>query len=116
MVVVPLSKAGNDWDVAPRARSADCADSLPWLRYAAAGTLAASGALLATGKRRAALVTALTGAVLTMIDQQEVVSAWWNALPIYLEEVQGMLTRAQGAVTDLSEQGERLRQVLKKQQ
>jgi len=114
MVVVPLSKAGNDSDAAPRAKSAACADSTPWMRYAAAGTLAAGGALLVTGNRRAGLVTALAGAVLTMIDQQEVVSAWWNALPVYLEEVQQMLGRAQSAVNDLSEQGEKLRQVLSK--
>ena len=109
MVVVPLSKAESDWEREPHA---SCADSTPWLSYAAAGTLAASGALLATGKRRAALVTALTGAVLTMIDQQEVVAAWWNALPVYLEEVQAMLGRAQSAVADLTEQGEKLRKVL----
>ena len=85
---------------------------MPWIRYAAAGTLAASGALLVTGKRRAGLVTAITGAVLAMLDQQEVVSAWWNALPGYLEEIQGVLGRAQTAVEDLSAQGQKLRRVL----
>ncbi len=85
---------------------------MPWIRYAAAGTLAASGALLVTGKRRAGLVTAITGAVLAMLDQQEVVSAWWNALPGYLEEIQGLLGRTQTAVEDLSAQGLKLRRVL----
>ena len=85
MVVVPLSKAGDGSELEPRS---SCGDSTPWIRYAAAGTLAASGALLATGNRRSGLVTALTGAVLAMIDQQEVVAACWNALPGYLEEVQ----------------------------
>ncbi len=87
---------------------------MPWIRYAAAGTLAASGALLVTGKRRAGLVTAVTGTVLAMLDQQEVVSAWWNALPGYLEEIQGLLGRAQTAVEDLSAQGQKLRRVLGK--
>jgi hypothetical protein len=40
------------------------------------------------------------------------VSQWWNALPAYLEEMQGMLGRAQAAVDDLSVQGEKLRRVL----
>jgi hypothetical protein len=84
------------------------------MRYAAACSLAASGALLVTGKRRAGLVTAVTGTVLAMLDQQEVVKAWWNALPGHLEEVQGLLGRAQTAVEDLSAQGQKLRRVLGK--
>jgi len=115
MVVVPLSKtangAVNGLGGAPRSNGAN---SVPWIRYAAAGTLAASGALLATGKRRVGLVTAVTGAVLAMLDQEEVVNAWWNALPGYLEEVQGVLGRAQTAVEDLSAQGQKLRRVLGK--
>jgi len=87
---------------------------MSWIRIAAAGTLAASGALLVAGKRRAGLVTAVTGAALVMLDQQEVVSQWWNALPAYLDEIQGMLSRAQCAVEDLSVQGEKLRRVLGK--
>ena len=87
---------------------------MSWVRMAAAGTLAASGALLIAGKRRAGLLTAVTGAALAMLDQQEVVSQWWNALPAYLEEMQGMLGRAQAAVEDLTVQGEKLRQVLGK--
>ncbi len=85
---------------------------MSWVRIAAAGTLAASGVLLVAGKRRAGLVTAVSGAALALLDQPEVVSKWWNALPAYLEEMQGLLCRAQGAVEDLSVQGERLRRVL----
>jgi hypothetical protein len=85
---------------------------MSWVRYAAAGTLAASGALLVAGKRRAGLLTAVAGAALVMLDQQEVVSQWWNALPGYLEEAQGVLGRTQAAVDDLSVQGEKLRRVL----
>jgi hypothetical protein len=77
-----------------------------------AGTLVASGVLLVAGKRRAGLLTALTGAALVMLDQQEVVSQWWNALPGCLEEMQRTLGRAQAAVDDLSVQGEKLRRVL----
>ncbi len=115
MVVVPLSNAANGAENgsvdAPRSNRAN---SIPWIRYAAAGTLAASGALLATGKRRAGLVTAITGTVLAMFDQQEAVSACWKALPGYLDEIQGLLGRAQTAVEDLSAQGQKLRRVLGK--
>ena len=110
MVVVPLSKSRSN-------ASESCAseaDSMSWVRMAAAGTLAASGALLIAGKRRAGLVTAMTGAALVMLDQREVVSQWWSALPVYLEEMQGMVGRAQAAVDDLSEQGEKLLRVLGK--
>ena len=115
MVVVPLSKAANraanDTGEAPRACGAN---STPWLRCAAACTLAASGALLVTGKRRAGLVMALTGAALAMLDQQDAVIACWNALPGYLEDIQGFLGRAQAAVEDLSAQGQKLRRVMDK--
>jgi hypothetical protein len=110
MVVVPLSKSVSDAGVS----CASEAKSMNWVRIAAAGTLAASGVLLVAGKRRAGLVTAVAGAALVMLDQQEVVSQWWNALPGYLEEMQGMLGRAQAAVDDLSVQGEKLRRVLGK--
>jgi hypothetical protein len=103
MGVVPVKRSAS------RMSSGLCASDIPWIRLAAAGTLAAGGALLATGKRRAGLVTAVTGAVLAMIDQEETVCAVWNALPGYLDEVQGLVGRAQVAVDDLTEQGHKLR-------
>jgi hypothetical protein len=109
MVVVPLSKTASD--PAPRPAAMKPKET-NWIRFAAAGTLATSGVLLVSGKHRAALLTALSGTVLMMLDQHEVVSAWWNQLPVYLDEVQGLLGRAQSAVEDLSEQGQKLREVL----
>ena len=110
MVVVPLSKKESNAD----GSCANGAKSISWVGIAAAGTLAASGILLVAGKRRAGLVTAVSGTALAMLDQPEVVSKWWNALPAYLDEIQGMLSRAQCAVEDLSVQGEKLRRVLGK--
>jgi hypothetical protein len=109
MVVVPLSKPAENTSQAPPARSANEFD---WLRYAAAGALAAGGALLVTGYRRAGLIAAASGAALAMLDQREIVNAWWDVLPKCLEEVQTMLGHAQATVQDLSLQGERLREVL----
>ena len=110
MAVVPLSKSARN----EGGSCAKGANSTHWVGMVAAGTLAASGALLVAGKRRAGLVTAVSGAALAMLDQQEVVGRWWNALPGYLDEIQGMLGRAQCAVEDLSVQGEKLRRVLGK--
>jgi hypothetical protein len=110
MVVVPLTKSTSTAGES----CASEAHSRHWVGMVGAGTLVASGALLVAGKRRAGLVTAVAGAALVMLDQQEVVSQWWNALPGYLEEMQGMLGRAQAAVDDLSVQGEKLRRVLGK--
>ena len=109
MVVVPLSAATNESGPSPVVRHDN---SIPWVRVAAAGALAASGVLLMSGQRRAGLAVAATGTALAMFDQQETVRLWWNRLPSYLAEVQSILTRVQGAVDDLSAQGERLRNIL----
>jgi len=111
MVVVPLAATGNGPETSAVARKSN---SPEWVRIAAAGTLAASGVLLMSGKRRAGLVTAATGMTLAVIDQKETVSVWWNRVPGFLEEVQGILSRVQSAVNELSMQGERLHRVLSK--
>jgi len=110
MVVVPLAATGNESE-APAAGGCT-ADSAYWVRVTAAGALAAGGVLMMAGKRRAGLVAAAAGTALTVLDQQETVRAWWGRLPGYLEEVQSILTRVQGAVDELSAQGERLRNIL----
>jgi hypothetical protein len=107
MVVVPLSKPAIE------ASPAQCAESTEWVRYAAAGTLAASGALLVTGRRRAGLIAAASGLALAMLDQKDVIYAWWNSLPGFLDEIHATLGRAQLAVEDLSTQGQKLREVLR---
>jgi hypothetical protein len=109
MVVVPLAKPAENAFDAPLPQTAD---DVRWLRYAAAGTLAASGALLVTGHRKAGLIAAASGAALAMLDQKEAVRAWWNLLPGFLEEMHSTLGKAQTAVEDLSAQGEKLREML----
>lgn len=111
MVVVPLAKGTNEPGGATPAREEK---SPNWIRIAAATSLAASGALLLTGNRRAGLLTAFSGAALAMLDQQEAVCAWWDALPGYLEQADDLLGRAQSVVADLSVQGQKLRRALSK--
>jgi len=111
MVVVPLSQPANDPATTPRTPQA-C--PLSWARIAAAGSLTAAGVLLVSGKRRAGLVAAASGTALAMLDQQETVRAWWNALPAYIAEIQDMLSRAQSALDSVTTQREKLHQILKK--
>ena len=111
MVVVPLTRGEYEAGVGT---CDDGAESTNWIRYAAAGTLAASGVLLVTGQRRLGLVTALSGATLALIDQQEAVRKCWDKLPEFLEELQGLLSKTQVAVEDLSSQSQKLRQALTK--
>jgi len=111
MVVVPLSKPAKNPDADADSK---WPNSVSWLALTAAGTLAAGGILFLSGKPRAGLVAAASGTTLAMLDQQETVKAWWNALPNYLAEAQGLLGRVQTALEDVSIQRERLRQVLGK--
>jgi len=111
MVVVPLTKPSSEVSEAPRTMNTNGTD---WVRYAAAGALVASGALLLTGQRRAGLIAGVSGAALAMLDQSDAVYGWWKRLPTFFEELQGTLDRAQCAVQDLSAQGQKLRQALGK--
>jgi hypothetical protein len=112
MVVVPLAKPVNNTEPAPRPSGANCAS---WVSIAAAGTLAAGGAMILCGKPRAGLVAAAAGTALVMLDQQETVRTWWNVLPSYLAEIQDVLGRVQTALDDISAQRERLQKLLVKQ-
>ena len=105
MVVVPLSKPANA-EAAPQP-----AESCNLVSMVAAASLAAGGALLATGKKRAGLAVAATGAALAMVDQQEEVRRLWNALPGYLAELQQFIGRVQSALDDVSSQRERLHKI-----
>ncbi len=110
MVVVPLSKPVDDPENTPEAGAHAC-DAMNMVRFAAAGTLVAGGALLLTGNRRTGMLAAAAGTALTMLDQQETLRHWWNALPGYLDQAQALLTRMQGAVDDVTVQQEKLRKV-----
>jgi hypothetical protein len=109
MVVVPLSKPVNEFDAEPRAAKAN---SLNWVRIAAACTLGASGALLLGGRRRAGLVAAATGTALALLDQQDMLSRWWTILPGYIGEVQHLLTQVQESVDEFGVQREKLGRIL----
>lgn len=111
MVVVPLTERVSKSSFEARE---DADESVNWIRYAAAGTLAAGGALLVSGHRRIGLIAALSGAALALIDQQDAVINCWNRLPEFLDDLQGTLSKTQAAVEDISIQSQKLRQALGK--
>ncbi|MGD0521607.1 MAG: hypothetical protein ABSA48_10165 [Terracidiphilus sp.] len=109
MVVVPLPQPENEFAPVPRGRKAE---PLNWVRIAASGSLVAGGLLLLNGRRRAGLAVAASGTALAMLDQQELLRAWWNALPGYIDELQGLLGQVQSTVEELTAQCERLHRIL----
>ena len=110
MVVVPLAKPAVETETAKTVQSNE---QSKWIRYGAAATLAASGALLISGRRKAAMLAALSGTALVLIDQQDAVKAWWEQLPGFLGEMNDLLGKAQGAVEDVAAQGQKLRETVK---
>jgi len=109
MVVVPLAKQSKNSQA--RSCAGQC-EGRSWTGYAAGGTLIAGGLLLLAGKRRAGTVAAASGAALAMLDQQDTLRAWWLALPGYIDEVQGVLSKVQDAVNDVAAKREKLARIL----
>jgi hypothetical protein len=85
-----------------------------WVRTVAAGSMVTAAILLATGKRKAGLTVAAAGTIFALIEDPEGVKAVWNNIPDYLESGQGLLTRFEKFVGELTVQGERLRSVVEK--
>jgi hypothetical protein len=72
----------------------------------------AAGFLLLSGQRRAGMVAAASGTALAMLDQQETLHSWWNALLGYIDQVQELLGQVQDTVNDIAVKREALRRVL----
>jgi hypothetical protein len=109
MVIVPLTMSEEEFEMEP---SAPETESTNWVVLAAGGTLLAGGLLLLIGQRRAGLVAAATGATLALLDQQETVRSWWNTLPGFIDDVQGLLGQVQGTMEEIATQRDKLREVL----
>jgi hypothetical protein len=109
MVVVPLTQSEKESRIV---RSSSSLEDTNWARVAAGGGLLAGGLLMLTGHRRAGLLSAASGTALALLDQQEVVRAWWDALPGYIEKVQRVVVQVEEAVNEVASQRERLHQTL----
>ena len=109
MVVVPLSQPVNDFPATPEIVESE---TMNWVGFAAGGTLVTAGLLLLAGERRAGMVAAASGTALALLDQQETLHTWWNALPGYIDQVQGVLSQVQDAVNEVTVKREALRRAL----
>jgi hypothetical protein len=58
------------------------------------------------------MVTAAAGTALALLDQQETVKLWWDALPGYIDKVQDLLGRVEATVSELDGQRARLEKIL----
>jgi hypothetical protein len=87
-------------------------DGINWIKIAAGGTLLAGGFLVLTGNRKAGLATAAAGTALALLDQQQLIRSWWNQIPAYVDQLQGLLGKVQGTIDDVAAKREALRQAL----
>lgn len=109
MVVVPLTKSTTDYGAPTRPVEEDAVN---WTHVAAAGAIVAGGLLMLTGWRRAGMVAAASGTVLTLLDQQDTIRAWWSVLPEYIDEVQRLLDQVESTVEEIDAKRNNLRQIL----
>lgn len=95
-------------------------DALPggtsaWTRGLAAGSLLTGAVLLAAGRRRAGLAVTAAGSLVALLEESENVREIWEKLPDYIQTAQEALGRFETFVQDLSEQGDRVRRVIRDQ-
>jgi len=56
-------------------------EPVDWVKIAACGSLICGGLLILSGKKRAGLVAAASGTALAMVEHQDTLREWWEALP-----------------------------------
>jgi len=83
-----------------------------WVKIAACGSLLTGGLLLLSGQKRGGLVMAAAGTALALMDHEEALRDWWEAMPGYVDRAQSMLEQVQDVVENITEKGESLRRVL----
>jgi hypothetical protein len=86
-----------------------------WVEVAACGSLIAGGLLLLSSQKRAGLVMAASGTALAMLEHEETLRRWWEALPGYVDRAQQMFEQVQDVVDSVAEKSESLRRVLSRE-
>lgn len=86
--------------------------NVDWVKIAACGSLISGGLLLLSGQKRAGLVMAASGTALAMLDHEETIRRWWEALPGYVDRAQYMVEQVREVVDEITEKGEQMRRVL----
>ncbi|HWA94278.1 MAG TPA: hypothetical protein VG844_06720 [Terracidiphilus sp.] len=88
-------------------------EEIDWIKIAAGGSLVAGGLLVLTGNRKSGLAAAAAGTALALLDQQSVIRKWWNQMPAYVDQLQGILGKVREAVDEVASKREALREALK---
>jgi hypothetical protein len=115
MVVVPLTNPAGNAPAESSAKQVPAkSQSNDWLRISASGSLLAGGLLLLAGKHRAGLIAAIAGTALTMIDQQETVSAWWGSLPGLMNDANRMISQVQNVVDNVNAQSAKIKALVQR--
>ena len=109
MVIIPLAEPAQESEGQSRAEARERTN---WVGITAGTTLAAAGLLLLSGHRRAGLLAAASGTTLAVLDQQEALRTWWEALPGYVDQVQNLLGQVQDTVNEVAVKREALRRAL----
>jgi hypothetical protein len=82
-----------------------------WMGIAVGGTFLIGSLLLLSGKKRAGLAVTSAASALSLLDQQETIREWWNAMPQHLGNAQRLLDQVQGTIDDLAAKREKLRTI-----
>ncbi|MHB8301466.1 MAG: hypothetical protein ACYDC6_01320 [Acidobacteriaceae bacterium] len=87
---------------------------ITWLRALAAGSFIAGAALLLTGRRKAALTASGLGAAVILTEDPDAIKELWQRVPNYLQDGHELLGRLEGVLDGITEQGGRVRQLVRR--
>jgi len=73
-----------------------------WMHIGVGASLLTGSLLLLTGKRKAGLLVTAAGTALAMLENREIVSEWWEALPQHLDKAQQIIDQTQHTIDDLT--------------
>ena len=109
MVIATIS---NPVSRPPRVTEFPATAQVDWVKLAACGSLLTVGLMLLSGQKSGGLVMAAAGTALALMDHEETLREWWEAMPGYVDRAQSMLQQVEGMVENITEKGESLRRVL----
>ncbi len=85
-----------------------------WTRALAAGALVAGAAMLLTGRKKGALIAAGLGAAAVLAEDPQAVKEMWRRTPQYISEGHALLGRLEDVVENLTEQSQRVQNILRR--
>jgi hypothetical protein len=86
------------------------------MRIGVGASLLTGSLLLLTGNRKPGLLLTAAGTALAMLENRDVVSAWWEALPQHLQKAQSILDQTQQTIDDLSAKRDKIMEMFGKRE